>query len=313
MNKEKRANYSLKGSYHTLEIKSKEVTPTKNTPVSNCIVSHYNQSQTIATSKINPNKLDGDVLTFTEFKRVFTQILKESGIKEYRITRADMRFDNYNKEHYLAFAKLNKYIISALALAYSVKNKYKTVELIGENQLSIAIKNDYFECENYDREYKSEVTGNTTETAKARFEERTIAKQWRLVNEGKFTDSGWNFQLLKREFTSGWEKRWKKAKSKKNLELVQNTYNDELVKKYNEGKNSYPVQFRSLTDFLIRYQESIFTSMQMVDLLKRLGVENPEDRAKYHKKTYGIEYFSQADVNFAIKEIKRATKQYFNN
>ncbi len=312
MNRQKRNNYALNGSFHTLEIKSQEVTPTKEKPVSNCITTRINQDGTIATSKINPNKLDGDIFSFNDFKKVFTTILEESGIREYRMTRADLRLDNYDKEHYLAFAKLNKYILSALALTYSVKNRYKTVELISENQLSIAIKNDYFEVENYDRAAKSEITGNITEPAQARFEERTTAKQWRKLNEGiDFFESDWNFQLLKQEFTSGWETRWQKARE--NLKLVQEVYNEELVKKYHKGKNSYPVQFRTLTDFLIRYQESIFTSMQMVDLLKRLGIENAEDRAKYHKKKYGIEYFSQADVDFAIKEIKRATKTYFEN
>lgn len=94
---------------------------------------------------------------------------------------------------------------------------------------------------------------------------------------------------------------------------MQKVYNEALQKKYYDGLNARPVQFRTLTDFLIQNQDSIFTSMQMVDLLKRLGVSNPESRAKYHKKKYGIEYFSKSDVEYAIKEIKRATQQYFSS
>lgn len=312
MNQEKRKKYVLTGSYHTLEIKSKETVPTQNKQISRCITTKINSEGTIATSKINSNKLVGDIFTFSEFKKILDIILKENGINEYRITRADMRLDNYNEEHYQAFAKLNKYLISAVALTYSIKNRYKTVELINENQLSIAVKNDYFELENYDRAAKSEITKNITELAKARFEERTISKKWRKLNGGdKFFVSDWNFQLLKEEFTTGWETRWNKAKE--NLKLVQDTYNEELVKKYYQTKNAYPVQFRTLTDFLIRYQESIFTSRQMINLLKRLGVENAENRAKYHKKKYGIEYFSQKDIDFAIREIKRASRIYFEN
>lgn len=312
MKKEKRKNYCLSGSFHTLEIKSEETTPTKEKQISNCIATRMNKEGTIATSKINPNKLNGDVFSFSDFKNVFNTILMENGINEYRITRADMRLDNYNSDHYLSFAKLNKYIISALALSYSVKNRYKTVELISENQLSIAIKNDYFQVENYDRAAKSEITGNTSEQAQARFEERSTSRQWRKMNAGiNFAESDWNFQLLKREFTVGWESRWEKARE--SLKLVQDTYNHELIKKYYKNKNSYPVQFRTLTDFLIRYQDSIFTKMQMVDLLKKLGIKNAENRAKYHKNKYGIEYFSKADVDFAIEEIKRATHCYFDN
>ncbi len=312
MKNEKRQNYSLNGSFHTLEIKSEETIPTDKNQVSNCIATRVNKAGTIATSVINPNKLNGDVFKFSDFKNVFNTILNENGICEYRISRADMRLDNYNSDHYLSFAKLNKYIISALALSYSVKNKYKTVELISENQLSIAIKNDYFQVENYDRAAKSEITGNTFEQAQARFEERSTGRQWRKLNNGiHFSKSDQNFQLLKKEFTAGWESRWKKARE--NLKLVQDTYNHELVKKYYKNKNSYPVQFRTLTDFLIRYQENIFTKMQMIDLLKKLGIKNAENRAKYHKQKYGIEYFSKADVDFAIREIKRATHSYFDN
>lgn len=312
MNQEKRKKYVLTGSYHTLEIKSKETVPTQNKQISKCITTKINSEGTIATSKINSNKLVGDIFTFSEFKKILDIILKENGINEYRITRADMRLDNYSDEHYQAFAKLNKYLISAVALTYSIKNRYKTVELINENQLSIAVKNDYFELENYDRAAKSEITKNITEPAKARFEERTVSRKWRELNGGdKFFVSDWNFQLLKKEFTTGWETRWNKARE--NLKLVQDTYNEELVKKYYQTKNSYPVQFRTLTDFLIRYQESIFTSRQMINLLKCLGIENAENRAKYHKKRYGIEYFSQKDVDFAIREIKRASRTYFEN
>lgn len=312
MSRKKRRCYRLNGSVHTLEIKSQEIASDKDVSVSDCITTRINQDGTIATSKIDPNKLHGDIFKFSELKNVLDEILEKNGIREYRITRADLRLDNYDKSHYQAFAKLNKYMISALALSYSVKNRYKTLELISEDQLSIAIKNDYFEVENYDRAAKSEITGNTTEPAKARFEERTMSRQWRRLTDGiVYSGSGQNFQLLQKEFTAGWEARW--AKAIENLKLVQDTYNDVLVKKYHKGRNTYPIQFRTLTDFLIRYQDSIFTRMQMIDLLKRLGIQNAEDRAKYHKKKYGIEYFYKSDVYFAIREIKRETKAYFDN
>ena len=176
---------------------------------------------------------------------------------------------------------------------------------------TVAIKNDYFELENYDRNHKNQTTGNTTESAKARLEERTTARQWRRLYEMEYQDAETNMMLLEVEFTKTWFDRWQKARKK--LQDVQDAYNDALVKKYRDGLNKKPTQFRSLTDFLIQNQESIFTSSQMVDLLTRLGIENPRARAIYHKKTYGIEYFSLVDVDYAISEIKRATLEYFNS
>ena len=310
LKKEKKENYQLNASLHTLEVKSEY--PTIQNEKNDYITTRISQDGKIGTSKINPNKYDGDIFSFTEFEETMENILSESQIDEYRITRANLRLDNYSRSHYKAYAKLNKYIISALMVTYKVKNKYRTVDLVTGDQLTIAIKNDYFEIENYDRNVKNKVTGNTTEPAKARLEERTMAKQWRKIRGGLvYTGNEENLELLKEEFTTGWEERWKKAKS--NLKLVQEVYNEALQKKYYDGLNARPVQFRTLTDFLIQNQDSIFTSMQMVDLLKRLGVSNPESRAKYHKKKYGIEYFSQSDVEYAIKEIKRATQQYFSS
>lgn len=306
----KRNNYNLKASVHTAEVKSEDVSliDGQKDYIKTVISKDGRQS----TSVINPNKYRSDIFSFERFKEVFEMILQESQIDDYRFTRADMRLDNYDPTHYRAFSKLNKYLISAMMVTYKVKNKYKTLDLLTEDQISIAIKNDYFEVENYDRSHKNMVTGNTREIAQARLEERTKAKTWRKLNDDKviYADSEWNMEMLKHEFTVGWSERWDKAR--KNLKQVQDTYNEELVKKYYDGLNARPVQFRTLTDFLIQKQDCIFTSMQMVDLLKRLGVTNAENRAKYHKKRYGIEYFSQKDVDYAIREIKRATAQFFD-
>lgn len=311
MNKEKRSQYKLKGSIHTLEVKSPKYESPSDREINDCIVTRINSDGTEAISKINPNKLNGDVFAFSDFKETMSEILEEVSIETYRFTRADLRMDAYDRRHYKSFAKLNKYLISAMAMAYTTKNNYKTDDLFTGNQISIAIKNDYFEVENYDRNHKNKVTGNTTEPAKARLEERTTSRQWRYLYQVDYASSETNMTLLEWEFTKKWASRWQKAR--KNLHMVQDAYNDALVKKYHEGINKKPVQFRTLTDFLIQNQESIFTSSQMVDLLTRLGVENPKERAKYHKKKYGCEYFSLADVDYAIAEIKRATEEYFNS
>ena len=86
----------------------------------------------------------------------------------------------------------------------------------------------------------------------------------------------------------------------------------ELARIYQEDKAAYPVKFRSLTDFLIQYQDCIFCHRQLVNLLELIGVDNPESRARNHKKRYGIEYFSKSDLKKAVDEIKRATEKFFS-
>ncbi|NCB96104.1 MAG: hypothetical protein EOM35_06565 [Negativicutes bacterium] len=294
MNKQKLENYNLTGSIHTLAVRSPGIIEDIQEEVSPCIIaSSQTKNGTTTTSIINVNKLMGDVFAYSEFETVFDTILAGAGIGEYNIVRADMRFDSYDKEHYRQYAKLNRYLISALAVTYKVKNAYRSTNLFTQKQLSIAIKNKYFECENYDKEAESE----GADAAASRLEERS---------------KSWNDKDLKREFTEHWFDRWDKAIE--NLATVQKTYNDALEQLYKSDRHAYPCRFRSLTDFLIQYQDCIFCKAQMVDLLSRFEeVKNPVTRAENHKKRYGIEYFSKKDVQQAIGEVKRATTEFFES
>ena len=186
-------------------------------------------------------------------------------------------------------------MISLLAVTYKVKNAYRTTNLFSQKQLSVAIKNKYFEIENYDKEAESE----GADAAKSRLEERS---------------KSWTDKDLKKEFTDGWFRRWDKALE--NIDAVHKAYNDALEQLYKEDKNAYPTRFRSLTDFLIQYQDCIFCKAQMIDLLSRfeeVGADKAKTRAENHKKRYGIEYFSKKDIQRAIQEVKRATNEFFNS
>ena len=312
MNKKKLQDYKLTGSLHTLSIKSPGVVENVPEDVSKCISSSSVHTKGVkTTSVINPNKLMGDVFKFSEFKTTMDTILSAAGITDYQLIRADMRFDSYDPEHYHRFTKLNRYLISMIAVTYATKNNYKAENLFSQKQLTVAIKNDYFELENYDRAAKSKNTGNHVEPAQARIEERTIGRGWRTIYGCAASDID-NMDLIKTEFSDSWFARWDKAVQ--NITEVHRRYNDELEMIYNNEKNSFPTRFRSLTDFLIQYQECIFCKSQMIDLLSRFEeVKNPKQRAENHKKRYGIEYFSQNDVQAAINEIKRATKEFFEN
>ena len=57
MNKEKRNSYMLKGSFHTLEIKSPECIQPDDKNKADCIVTRINENGTEAISKIN-NDID---------------------------------------------------------------------------------------------------------------------------------------------------------------------------------------------------------------------------------------------------------------
>ena len=288
MNVNKRNNYQLTGSIHTLSLISLPVTDIDES-IAPCFDT-LSSRENLSYSKINANKLVGDLFSYDEFKTAFDTILGGAGIESYSLSRFDMRFDSFDPEHYRDYAKLNRYLISALAVTYNVQNCYDSRNLFSQKQVSVAIKNKRFECENYDKEAES----GGRDPAYARLELRSKC----LTSND-----------IEKQF-HGWYTRLDKAL--KNLDKVHQRYNDELEKIYKEEKDAFPVKFRSLTDFLIQYQNCIFCKAQMVDLLSRFDeVKDPETRAKNHQKRYGIEYFSKKDVEYAVAEIKRAAEKFF--
>lgn len=293
MDRKKLDEYHVTGSIHTLSVKSPGQVEIDQ-DVARCIDAAYSSRTDRTTSIINPNKLMGDLFKYSEFETAFESILAAAGIEDYNIVRADMRFDSYDPDHYRRYAKLNRYLISLLAVQYKVENCYHTTHLFRQRQLSVAIKKKYFEIENYDKAAES----HGKDPAKSRLEERSKA---------------WKDKDLQQEFTGAWFERWDKALTDQNIERVQKTYNDELEKLYKEDKDVFPTRFRSLTDFLLQYQDSIFTRKQLIDLLGRFAeVQNPVTRAKNHKQKYGMEFFSKSDLKAAVAEIKRATNEFYS-
>lgn len=296
MKKDKLKNYTLTAGIHTVAVKSQGAVDDVQSEVEQCITASVHPgrkgSDMSTTSIINPNKLFGDLYSFDECCTAVQTILAGAGIDDYQVIRADMRFDSPDLNHYREFQKLNRYLISALAVAYKVKNAYCSVNLFSQKQLSVAVKNKYFEIENYDKAAES----HGKDPAASRFEIRSKC----------FKD-----QDLRKEFLERWLKRLEKAM--KHLEEVQGAYNDALEDLYREGLGADEVRFRSMTDFLIQYQDCIFCKKQLVEFLGRFPdrIKNPVTYAENFKKRYKIEYFSESDIQYAVNEITRAAGEFF--
>lgn len=296
MKKDKLKNYTLTAGIHTVAVKSQGAVDDVQSEVEQCITASVHPgrkgSDLSTTSIINPNKLFGDLYSFDECCTAVQTILAGAGIDDYQVIRADMRFDSPDLNHYREFQKLNRYLISALAVAYKVKNAYCSVNLFSQKQLSVAVKNKYFEIENYDKAAES----HGKDPAASRFEIRSKC----------FKD-----QDLRKEFLERWPKRLEKAM--KHLEEVQGAYNDALEDLYREGLGADEVRFRSMTDFLIQYQDCIFCKKQLVEFLGRFPdrIKNPVTYAENFKKRYKIEYFSESDIQYAVNEITRAAGEFF--
>lgn len=307
MNEEKRKRYKLKASQHTTAISTNDMPFGQNcTQFEPCIKKLHiplkADGEVTTKAILNLNALDGDIFGYQLFKVIFNGLLDDIGILKYKITRADLRLDSYDKKHYAEFMKLNRYLISLIAVTYKISNTYRTLDLFSDIQLSQAIKCADFEVENYDKAAETARKGNTHEQAQSRLEVRSKAHN---------TVSDWSVDNLEKIFSDVWFKRWDKAL--KNINAVHKRYNDVLVITFYKESQSKYRKWETLNQFLRIHQEQIFCRKQMINLIERLGYDNAERRADKFKDKYNIEYFSQADIKYAIDEIKRATLEYFKS
>lgn len=252
------------------------------------------------TLQLNPNKiLPGTMIkSYSEFEAVLEQILKdiEADVKQVELIRVDLSLNSDYEEDYKLFKKLNKALICGIAEANKVQNCYQSQDLWTCESLSIAIKSNVLECENYNKFLESKGQVDT----KNRLELRSLN-----IRKG--------LKYLPSVFKVDWFERLDTAVE--HFEAVQQHYNRELVKIWKEDreKKFRDRKFKFLTTFLSVYSECIFTSKQMEALLTEIGVKNPKNTIKKFKENYNIEFFSLKDLKIIVKGIKKVTRNYFKN
>lgn len=290
----KREKIHMVGSCHTLDIKSDGLVHGISDDIKHCIEisSSERKNGIVSKSRINPNKLFGDVESYSDLELVMDTLTEAVGITDYVYSRFDFRLDSYSEKYYEEYAKLNRLILSLIAVTYNVENTFESKDLFSNKLLSMSIRNTRLQVECYDKAAESKGKDRAT----CRLELRSVKMNT--------TDIKWTF-------INDWF-RWL-DKSSKSFKKVEMKYNKELAKLYHEEKKSYPVQFRSWRDFILQYQNCIFSNRQLVDLLRRMGISNPTGKAKEFKNDYSIEFFSQTDIDYTIKLIKSAALQYFNS
>ncbi len=287
------SEYKLRGSIHTLSVKGQNNISVLSPEVSSCVTGCVNNKDGEVTRILNLNKLGNEIYSYSEFKDKLLYVLDALNMLDnYKITRVDFRLDSYSEKFFQDYLKMHRYMLSAMALSYKVKNGYKTDGLFSLKTQSLCIKGRHIEVENYDKYVES----SGTDSAYSRLEERS--KQFLSQND------------IPREFLEVWNSRWLKALN--NLELVQEKYNDSLYRLFQEQVNTVPKKFRNVRDFIMQHQDCIYTHNQLVDLLKLLGITEPESKANHYKQDYGIEFFSKTNLDKAINEIANATERYFN-
>ena len=249
---------------------------------------------------INPNKQgEGEnlITKYSDFVKKMEHILDSVGadLTEYDVIRADFCFNSTDTSTYNSYQKLHRLLISCLAKAYKYKNCYVSCGLWDFERLSIAIKKDDSEVENYNKHKESEGKDES-------------------ANRLEFRSKRMSGTSIEYQFITKWFERLDKARNCFND--VQTEYNNHLERLYKNDIAKPPRErsYLSLNAFLLQHKETIYTRKQMIDLLSRFDeVKNPTKRADKFKDKHRIEYFSQKDLEYIIEVLKDKTKQYFNS
>lgn len=249
---------------------------------------------------INPNKNGKSerlITKYSEFVEKMNFILSSLGadLNELDVIRADFCFNSTDKTTYNSYQKLHRLIISCLAKAYKYKNCYVSCDLWDFERLSVAIKKDDSEIENYNKDRQSEGTDESANRLELRSKRM----------------SGTSIEY---QFMTKWFERLDKAR--KCFDDVQMESNNHLEKLYKKDLAKPPKErnYLSLNAFLLQYKEAIYTRKQMIDLVSRFEeVKNPTKKADKFKENHKIEYFSQKDLDYIIKVLKDKATEYFSS
>lgn len=294
MKADKINNIKLFGSVHTFTIRCTypiSALPDEFNWVRSQPSHRNNKNQLYYYYTLNLNKYAGKELwTQSEFNKYFHEALFDLGLSEedtvfYRI---DYRFDQL-EDTYQEQEKLHLALIALLSRTYKMENFYQSLNPITYEGLTVRAQGARYQFENYNKSKEDPCC-----PARNRFEIRTLKVNDRC-----------DISRLMEE----WIIRMRKAL--KNYDNLQNLCNMELVKLYQSEMKSKKV--RTLSEFIRKYQQTIFSNSQLVDLMKQLGKENPKSSAHNCKIKNKIEFVSRKDLETYIDKMSTVVAAYKND
>ena len=102
--------------------------------------------------RLNPDKGNNDLAIYNSFDycKSLDFMLDSLELDKPIKSRIDFRFDSLDK-NYNELLKLNKLLLLLISNKYKVKNRYKSQDLLTEQELTMRIESKYIEVENYDK------------------------------------------------------------------------------------------------------------------------------------------------------------------
>ncbi len=238
--------------------------------------------------KINPNYTDmGETLTYEAFSEALQAILCAMEIHEYHFTRVDFRIDS-QQDNFDELLKLNTCTLLTMAVKYKVRNRYQSFDPLTLENLTIRIQNKYFEAENYNKGIQ-EPGGDIMN----RLELRSLSL-------GKKSDIP---SLIK-----GWHRRLNGLPD--HFEDVQSLCNAALITRWKSERGK---EVKTWSEFIRKYQGSIFSKQQLTELYAAVGSKSPECSASAFANRNEIEFFTHDDIERYLGMVRQALDNFLQN
>ena len=300
MNKQKLKNYNLNASIHTFAIKSKgqpQVPHTSNNDIIRCA---YMPKTDMWHTRINPNKINDELMSYSEFMATFNQIACSLKISEPIFYRTDIRLDSYI-DNFQEYYKLNLLLISLFSIIFNDSNGQAIGHMLTQTKefSDISSQNQYWEIKYYNKKFQT----NDSDVAKARLEFRSLKSTNVNGHPPHEIKKMWFKKLDTLPALYGDLQR----------ECNKNLYNAYID--YCNYNNKSMTKGDLATKFFNDYAHSmtVFTRHQLKEFLLMCGInkDRVEERADYIYRKTNIEFFSKTDLEIYISKIKTAMNNFF--
>lgn len=242
--------------------------------------------------KLNPDKaLSTNIYDYSTYMGAVNLMFDNLELTNPLKSRIDFRVDSFD-DNYISMLKLNKLLILLIAEQYKVNNRYESRDPLTLQELTIRVQNERIEVENYNKAVE-EPDGDV----KSRLEFRSK----------KLYDDSAEALKEQREFCK-WCDRLNKSVTAENFNRLQKKLTNILVNEYMKVIQDGV----TVSQFLYKYENSIFTSRQLIDFYCKLGYKDPAQQAKKYKRRHKIEYFSMKNLTDYVQKIKDCGEDFFN-
>lgn len=204
-----------------------------------------------------------------------------------------MRFDNYYTD-YSELYKVNKLLLLLIAKYYDLDGMIQEQDLINEQSYYISVSGDtisgeYVEAKFADLAFLSPDAG---------IECRLTLSTFSNTERDMLTEADYWLDVLR------------DATKRERFTELTNEINDKLVVKYSRERQSNEI--KNGIDFAVKHMDCIFTKRQLIDLLARIGFDEPEKIADYCRMKAKSRFFSARQLRQYVTDLTISANDFLD-